>query len=96
MKTRKGADSELVFVGLSKPANNSVIRAYVFDKGNVKVILNSLEKMGCEVEIADNPCLLAANVPPHVDFDRIIKYLIDNSAILDYDEASLRHGSTPT
>tara|TARA_B100001094_G_scaffold333185_1_gene409342 strand:+ start:153 stop:611 length:459 start_codon:yes stop_codon:yes gene_type:complete len=78
-------------VGIIHHSGHSTIRIYFFDKDLVKEEVIKIKKLGCDVEISDNPKLVALDIPKNVSFKTIKDYLnegLENN-LWDFEESCL-------
>jgi len=68
-------------------SKHSTVRVCVFNENEVAGIRKELQEMGVNSELSDNPQLLALDIPPEIDIQKIIQFLTNYSEFLDYEEA---------
>ncbi|WP_312320656.1 DUF4265 domain-containing protein [Stenotrophomonas sp.] len=71
---------------------NSLIRVVVFQENQLENVASALRGLGCDVEILASRCLMAVNVPSHVELGKVQDYLASEERrdLLDYEEPILR------
>jgi nitrogen regulatory protein PII-like uncharacterized protein len=89
----KKIDDELVFDGVERFSDHSVLRVMVFDDSDVDELKKFMTEMGTEYEGSHIEGLIAFDIPPYADFEKIVKFLQngEDNEIWEYEEASLRH-----
>ena len=89
----KKKNGELLFKEVTTFSAHSVLRVIVFDENRIEGLENSMVSMGCDFEGSHIEGLIAFNIPPHVDFDKVTSYLKkgEDEGSWEYEEASLRH-----
>ncbi|WP_280138432.1 DUF4265 domain-containing protein [Pseudovibrio denitrificans] len=72
-------------------SGHSTLRIWFNDETYVSVTRNELQQLGCSSEISDQPKLVAVDVPPDVDYQKVQAYLDIGfkSGRWDYEEACL-------
>lgn len=86
-------EEELFFKEVVKFSDHSVLRAIVFDETRIEGLRNKMVKMGCEFEGSHIEGLTAFDVPPNVNFDKVVSFLQkgEDKGYWEYEEASIRH-----
>jgi hypothetical protein len=80
-----------VGVQLLEASDHSTVRICFADEKEVQRVRDALKSMGCSTELSDQPCLVAVDVPPKIQYENIRSYLDKGKADgrWDYEEACL-------
>lgn len=86
-------EEELIFDQLQIQSGHSVLRVLVFDEKEIEDLRKSMSAMGCEFEGSHIEGLIAFDIPPNVNFDKVVAFLQEgeNRNLWEYEEASIRH-----
>lgn len=89
----ESVDNELHFKKVVRPSDHSVLRVIVYDSQKVNDMHEALHRMNLGTEQSHLPSLLAVDVPPTVELDKIIAFLEEGEADgrWTYEEASIRN-----
>lgn len=71
----KEVDGCLYVDELLKPSGHSTVRLWFADEKAVQSVRAALASMGCDSEISDHPRLVAVDIPPGVEYEKIKEYL---------------------
>lgn len=91
--TAVAVNGRLEFTTMAAPGGHATVRVVAFDEHVVPELRASLKRIGCSSEVSNLPALLAVDVPPVVDYARVME-LIESyaaSGSIDYEESSIQH-----
>lgn len=71
----KTSDGYPLFQKLLKRSENSTVRVLLLDESYRWLLLETINKYGCEYEVGSPNILVAVNVPPTADIDGLLKKL---------------------
>jgi hypothetical protein len=68
---------EICYRGLDSAGGHSTVRVLVTDEADapVRQVRDELRQLGCPSELSHVPGLIAVDVPPHVNYDNLRKFL---------------------
>ena len=87
----KKIDGCLFMDKLLEPSGHSTIRVWFSDEKEVQAVRQELKSMGCSSEKSEQPRLVAVDIPPDINYEKIISYLEagKTKGRWDYQEACL-------
>jgi len=86
-------NDRLEFSALIAPGGHSTIRVVVFEETLVSTLRTALVELGCSTELSNIPTFFSTDVPPTVDYSKVMKLLVFHatSGQIDYEESSFQH-----
>ncbi|HDS1083180.1 DUF4265 domain-containing protein [Stenotrophomonas maltophilia] len=86
-------NGDLVFDGVKVPGGHSTIRVISYSSELVSEMRGGFESLGCSTELSNIETFFSVDVPPEVDYQRVVDLLsmYAESGALDYEEASIQH-----
>lgn len=83
---------EYFYSGTRQKSGNSLVRVIVFDGRDSSDLRCELKKLGCATEQSDLKSLVAVNIPPTVDMNKVRAILDEGcgNGWWDYEEAIIR------
>lgn len=81
------------FESLVSASGNSTVRIFVYRDEDIEPAKKWLEENKCESEILRQRNIIAVNIPKHINYSPIKKYLDDGEAkeVWTYEESCLEH-----
>lgn len=88
---REDEDGLLWFAGLRKPSGHSTIRILFDHAEDVRGVRVQLRELGCSSELSDFDRLVAVNIPPAVEYEKVKEFLDEGmrEGRFEYEEACL-------
>ena len=86
-------EGTFIFKKVVKPSGHSTIRVIAFKHDEMQPLQQELERLGASWEGSDQPCLIAVDIPPAVDIQRVWDFLqagMDEGR-WDYEDAAIQH-----
>jgi hypothetical protein len=86
-------NGELFVTGLVQESGHSTVRILFNDQQDVQSVRDHLKNIGCDSEISNIPTLVAVDIPPQVDYEKVRKFLDEGvrSERWGYEESCLAH-----
>ena len=82
-------DGELRFDEVVAPGGHSTVRVILYDVTRKEEMRELLKNLGAPTEGSHLPSLFAVDVPPAVDYERVIALLDEHSDVLEYEESAI-------
>ena len=83
----------LYFERTARPSGHSTVRLVAFAGEDVSALRAALTRLGCSSERSMVPSLIAVDIPPEVDYERVQDFLGqgEQQERWEYEESCLRH-----
>jgi len=93
VEAEPNSEGVLTYIRTTRPSSNSTIRVVLYDEGTRSELINELQHLGCDYEVAEPQSLIAVNVPDTVDISRLLMFLDSKSGVeeIDYEESAPRY-----
>ena len=82
-----------VFQSVVRQSGHSTLRVVLFDTTVLDSVRANLSELGCSTELSHLPNLIAVDIPPDVELNRIREYLSrgELDGRWEYEESAVQH-----
>lgn len=86
-------DGMNVFRSVVRASGHSTLRVILFDTAVLQTVRTALRELGCSTELSHLPNLIAVDIPPNVELNRVRQYLSKGEldGQWEYEESALQH-----